>query len=279
VHSHDPIYDVQWIQSRSGNECCSVSTDGQLLWWDVRKLSAGPTDSMMLAAKTTGGGSSSPKAGGGGASDKPFIYGGTSLEYKSDAGATRYLVGTEQGRVLLCDRKAKKDMDSQKTVKATYGLDQRRHHGPVYSIQRNPLNLKYFLTIGDWTARLWMEDLRGPILTTKYDNAYLTAGCWSPTRPGVFFTTKVSTAPFLEMLYFFLLSNARAHAHTPTILHHHSLFSSLTRMKVHTHTHLTILRTLLFSSLTRRLTARWTFGTCITSTTTRRSRQKWARAA
>lgn len=27
-------------------------------------------------------------------------------------------------------------------------------------------------------------------MQTKYDGAYLTAGCWSPTRPAVFFTTK-----------------------------------------------------------------------------------------
>lgn len=29
---HDPVYDIAWIQSRTGNECCSVSTDGQILW-------------------------------------------------------------------------------------------------------------------------------------------------------------------------------------------------------------------------------------------------------
>lgn len=171
---HDPVYDVFWIQSRSGNECCSISTDGQLLWWDVRKLVSGPTDSMSLLANN----------------DDKFTFGGTSMEYKSDAGATRYLVGTEQGKALLVDRKAKKDMDSVKAIKAVYGQQDGAHHGPIYSIQRNPLNLKYFLTVGDWTARLWMEDLKKPIMTTKYDSAYLTSGCWSPTRPGVFFTTK-----------------------------------------------------------------------------------------
>lgn len=171
---HDPVYDMFWIQSRSGNECCSVSTDGQMLWWDVRKVTAGPTDSMML---------STPQ-------DPSFVYGGTAMEYKSDAGATRYLVGTEQGRALLVDRKAKKDAVSQTAVKAVYGLEGGKHNGPIYSIQRNPQNLKYFLTVGDWTAKIWMEDLKNPIMQTKYDASYLTAGCWSPTRPGVFFTTK-----------------------------------------------------------------------------------------
>lgn len=175
---HDPVYDVFWIQSRSGNECCSLSTDGQLLWWDIRKLKKGPTDVMLL---------NSPGADG-----ADIVYGGSAMEYRSDAGATRFLVGSEQGAVLLADRKAKKDSESNKSIRASYGSQpgQQGHHGPVYALQRNPFNVKYFLSVGDWSAKLWMEDLKSPLFTTKYDRSYLTAGCWSPTRPGVFFTTK-----------------------------------------------------------------------------------------
>lgn len=118
------------------------------------------------------------------------VYGGMSLDYKSEAGATRYLVGTEQGPITLIDRKAKKDAESTKSIKNTFGLKGGRHHGPVYSVQRNPTNLKYFLSVGDWTARVWMEDIKQPLMQTRYDGSYLTAGSWSPTRPGVFFTTK-----------------------------------------------------------------------------------------
>ena len=48
-------------------------------------------------------------------------------------------------------------------------------------------------TPGDWTARVWTDDtaVKTPILTTKYHSTYLTGGTWSPTRPGVFFTTKM----------------------------------------------------------------------------------------
>jgi dynein intermediate chain 2 len=172
-HSHsDPVYGLNWIQSRSGNECVSVSTGGQILWWDIRKLKQGPTDSMMMT---------SPEGVG---------FGGTCMEYKPEAGATKYLVGTEQGVVLSVDRKAKKDAESTKAIKQIYGATGGMHHGPVYSCERNPVSHKYFLTVGDWTARVWMEDLQNPIMTTKYDKSYLTAGCWSATRPGVFFTTK-----------------------------------------------------------------------------------------
>ena len=175
---HDPVYDVFWIQSRSGNECCSLSTDGQLLWWDIRKLKKGPTDVMLLSGQGVDG--------------NDIIYGGTAMEYRSDAGATRFLVGSEQGAVLLADRKAKKDAESSKSIKATFGSQagQQGHHGPIYAIQRNPFNVKYFMTVGDWTAKVWMEDLKSPLVTTRYDKSYLTSGCWSPSRPGVMFTTK-----------------------------------------------------------------------------------------
>lgn len=168
---HDPVYDVQWIQARGNNECVSVSTDGQMLWWDIRLIAKGPIDSMQLRGEHA-------------------AYGGTALEYKSDVGSTRYLVGTEQGIVLLCDRKAKKDAESAKAVKNAYGVQSGKHHGPIYSIERNPFSMKNFLTVGDWSARVWFEDCKTPIMQTKYDGSYLTAGCWSPTRPGVFFTTK-----------------------------------------------------------------------------------------
>jgi len=169
---HDPVYDIRWIQSRSFNECVTVSTDGRMLWWDVRNLKQGYGDSLILKEdkeKTT--------------------YGGMSMAYKTEAGATKYLVGTEQGYVLLVDRKAKKDAESTKTLKL-YGKPGAKHHGPIYSIERNPIHYKNFLTVGDWTARVWVEDLKAPIMTTRYDKSWLTAACWSPTRPGVFFTTK-----------------------------------------------------------------------------------------
>jgi len=45
----DPVYDVEWIQSRTGTEFVSVSTDGLICWWDARKLGSGPTDKMILS--------------------------------------------------------------------------------------------------------------------------------------------------------------------------------------------------------------------------------------
>ena len=65
------------------------------------------------------------------------------------------------------------------------------HCGPVYALQRNPFFPKYFMTIGDWTVRLWNEELKSPIMTSKYFMHYLLDAAWSPTRPGVFASTKM----------------------------------------------------------------------------------------
>ena len=43
----DPVYDFAWLQSKTGTECMSVSTDGSVLWWDIRKLGE-PTESLIL---------------------------------------------------------------------------------------------------------------------------------------------------------------------------------------------------------------------------------------
>jgi dynein axonemal intermediate chain 2 len=184
---HDPVYAIYWIQSRSGNECCSISTDGQMLWWDVRNLGKGPIDSFKL--------------------ERPdgLTFGASCLEYRSDAGATRFLVGTEQGQPVLIDRKAKKDADSQITIKAVYGADIGRHHGRINTIQRNPFSPKYFMSVGDWTTRLWNEDLKQPVLTSYYESAYVTSSCWSPTRPSVFFVTKSDAT--LEVWDFYYKQN------------------------------------------------------------------------
>jgi dynein intermediate chain 2 len=91
-----------------------------------------------------------------------------------------------------------------------FGVDGGRHHGPVYSIQRNPGHLKYFMSIGDWSAKIWCEDLKSPIMQTRYHQSYLTNGCWSPTRPGLFYLTRMDG--FLDVWDFFYRQNEVAYS-------------------------------------------------------------------
>jgi len=52
---HDPIYDMYWVSSKTGNQCVSVSTDGQMLWWDTRKLGE-PVSTLLLSTDSKGDG-------------------------------------------------------------------------------------------------------------------------------------------------------------------------------------------------------------------------------
>jgi dynein intermediate chain 2 len=64
--------------------------------------------------------------------------GGSSLEYNTEAGPSKYLVGTEQGIVLMVNLKQRK----QNNGIAVFDQGPGKHHGPIYSIQRNPANVK-----------------------------------------------------------------------------------------------------------------------------------------
>lgn len=166
---HDPVYDVYWTSSKTHNECVSVSTDGRLLFWDTRRLGEFVTELELSIPGEPG-------------SDKKVVVGGSSLEYNVEAGPTKYLVGTEQGVVLSLRKSKSNKSDAAQKPGTVHGLNSGKHHGPIYSIQRNPTHNKFFMTVGDWTARVWSEDGKTPIMTTKYCRSYLTAGCWSPTR-------------------------------------------------------------------------------------------------
>uniref|UniRef100_A0A3B3XC03 Dynein, axonemal, intermediate chain 2b n=1 Tax=Poecilia mexicana TaxID=48701 RepID=A0A3B3XC03_9TELE len=142
---------------------------GAILWWDVRKLSE-PTERLVLDPSREG--------------NLDQALGAISLEFEPTM-PTKFMVGTEQGMVVSCNRKAKTPAEK---IVCTY----EGHHGPIYAIQRNPFFPKNFLTVGDWTARIWSEDIKeSSIMWTKYQMSYLMDACWSPVRPSVFLTVKM----------------------------------------------------------------------------------------
>ncbi|CAL8260247.1 unnamed protein product [Arctogadus glacialis] len=169
-HSHrDPVYKVIWLPSKTGTDVFSASTDGQVLWWDTRKISE-PTEKLILDLNKEG--------------NLDNALGAISLEFESTM-PTKFMVGTEQGMVVSCNRKAK--TPAEKIVSTYSG-----HQGPIYALQRNPFFPKNFLTVGDWTARIWSEDIKdASIMSTKYQMSYLSDACWSPVRPSVFASVKM----------------------------------------------------------------------------------------
>ncbi|PAA61501.1 hypothetical protein BOX15_Mlig008431g2, partial [Macrostomum lignano] len=164
----DPVWKVIWNQSKTGTECFSVSTDGQVLWWDIRKF-AEPIEKLYLDATKK--------------QDASQAQGAYVLEYEPTI-PTKFMAGSEQGAIFSCNRKGKTDADK---IVAVYP----GHIGPVYALQRNPQFPKIFMSVGDWTTRIWSEDIKeNAIMWTKYHQSGLTDGCWSTVRPAVFFTSK-----------------------------------------------------------------------------------------
>ena len=191
---HDPVYDVYWLTlGKTGSECVSGSTDGRLLWWDMKSQEEGPVDQLVLNEKIPVDGDYKDK-----------VLGCTSIEYNSDAGPLKYLIGTEQGYILQANKR------KQIEINQRFGVDNGKHHGPIYSLYRNPQHSKYFLSVGDWSAKVWSEELKSPIMQTRYHSAYLTDGCWSQTRCGLFYLTRIDG--FLDVWDFYYRQNEVAYS-------------------------------------------------------------------
>ncbi|NXE43159.1 DNAI2 protein, partial [Ptilorrhoa leucosticta] len=141
----------------------------QVLWWDIRKMSQ-PSEKLILDITKE--------------DQLKKALGASALDF-APAMPTKFLVGTEQGTIISCNRDSK--TPPEKIAHIFSG-----HLGAVYSVTRNPFFPKVFLSVGDWTARIWTEELMdsSSIMETKYHTPYLLDGCWSPVKPAVFFTAK-----------------------------------------------------------------------------------------
>ncbi|CAB3386532.1 Hypothetical predicted protein [Cloeon dipterum] len=166
----DPVHKTLWMNSKTGTEFFSASSDGQIMWWDTRKLSE-PSEVLIL----------DPIKGQEQSLNRAL--GAISLEYEHTI-PTRFMVGTEMGVVFNCNRKGKTPPEK---IVCQYNA----HLGSVNALQRNPAFVKNFLSIGDWSAKIWSEDVREScIISTGYGPWQLTDGCWSPTKFSVFYTTR-----------------------------------------------------------------------------------------
>lgn len=75
ISHHEPVIDLKWLSSKGGNEFVSCSTDGKVIWWDIRDLSK-HSDSLFISEQ--------PPIDG--RYDK--IVGCTSLEYVAEYGVS-----------------------------------------------------------------------------------------------------------------------------------------------------------------------------------------------
>ncbi|TNJ27904.1 Dynein intermediate chain [Giardia muris] len=181
ISHSDPVHDLYVVKSKSGTEFATISTDGKVLWWDSRKLSES-LDSLDLYIPSDDPGQGSrpgTKLGRGGPGDEDMILiGGTCLNIDPIVGLSKFVVGTEAGHIIHCNRKNK---PNERITQVLLG-----HNGPTRSIIRSPFFGKYFLSCADWCIKLWADDIRTPIITTTYSSGSIRACHFSNTRPGIF---------------------------------------------------------------------------------------------
>ncbi len=147
-----------------------VSIWHQVLFWDIRNMNE-PTKRLVLDPSKKG--------------NRENALGAVSMEFENSMvraalilfvsfhcgnswfffwfwlQKAKFLVGTEQGLVVSCNRKLESTDDP---IVCMYS----GHHGPIYALQRNPFFPKNFLTVADWTARIWSEDIKeSSIISSK----------------------------------------------------------------------------------------------------------------
>ncbi|XP_043793745.1 dynein intermediate chain 3, ciliary-like isoform X1 [Apis laboriosa] len=168
VSHRDPVIQVFWIPSKNSTDFFSASTDGLVLWWDIR-FPKKPTEKLVMDLDD-------PKRG-----DIYKATGITCLQFEQTM-SSRFLVGTENGIVVNVNRRTENPVEKLLVRFECY-------EGPVLAIDRNPVYPKNFLTVGNWSAKLWADDTKeGNLFSIRQQTVDLTGGCWSKSRCSVFFT-------------------------------------------------------------------------------------------
>lgn len=166
VHnSHlEPITSIRYIYSRTHTDFFTGSPDGQCLWWDLRNLSA-PFDQLPMSIRIPH-------------TDQPNLSNAESVSFlEYDYGLpTKFLCGTNSGLVINVNRMGK--TYSEKLVSYWNA-----HNGPVQAVHRSTCTFRVFLTCGDYTVRIWSEEVRTePIIVFNPYKKFVTDACWAPLR-------------------------------------------------------------------------------------------------
>jgi len=110
ISHHEPVFDLQWLSSKGGNEFVTCSTDGKVIWWDYRNLSQ-YSDCITVSEAPLNTESSNKNS---------KMIGATSLEYVADYGP-KYLIGTELGSIIMATKKPRKNVEIN--FNNSYGLN------------------------------------------------------------------------------------------------------------------------------------------------------------
>ncbi|AWP10639.1 putative WD repeat-containing protein 63 [Scophthalmus maximus] len=103
---------------------------------------------------------------------------------------TKLYIGTEDGEIVYTDWRLEKDDSGQVHFPKPLHCF-RAHYCMVNTIQRSPFFKDIILTAGGFNFAIWKEGvIEGPIILSPNTEQVCTVGCWSLSRPAVFFIGK-----------------------------------------------------------------------------------------
>ncbi|PZC86424.1 hypothetical protein B5X24_HaOG209143 [Helicoverpa armigera] len=164
-NSHrEGITSILYIQSRTYSEFFTGSSDGECLWWDLRNLKQ-PQERLPISVRFA-------------PNEVPNLNnaeGVSTLEF--DKGLpTKFLCGTETGLVINANRMGRTHSD----ILSSFWY---AHDGSVQTVERSPCTFRMFLTCGDYTVKIWSEEVRtAPIIVTRPYRNLVYDAAWAPLR-------------------------------------------------------------------------------------------------
>eukprot|EP00759_Apiculatamorpha_spiralis_P003571 PhF_6_TR11686/c0_g1_i1/m.18955 len=180
------IWEVRWVEKGKGENLVSISADGRVAEWSIKKgLERTAGDLMKLKRQQNQAESVSPYAKGDyGRATEALLSresGGMCVDFHRDG--LFYIVGTEDGTIHKCTR----------SQRDQYVMDYKRHEEPVYRVRWSPFCRDYFLSCSaDWTSRLYHHERVDPILSFQSRKEAIHDISWSPTVSTVFVTATAS---------------------------------------------------------------------------------------
>ncbi|KAJ3367685.1 WD repeat-containing protein 78 [Allomyces arbusculus] len=194
----DPVWQVAWVDKEQSigdqqigrsESVVSISTDGRVCQWLLRKglecvelmtLKTVKGEGGKAASASSGGkaNGAAPSSGGGGGGVASFISrsaGGLSFDFHP-TDYNCYLVATEDGTAHKCS------VSYNEQYLATYT----GHAGPIHRIKWSPFSPHIFATASaDWSVGLWHQDRESMGLKFYSGKDAIMDVDWSPHSPTV----------------------------------------------------------------------------------------------
>ena len=123
---------------------------------------------------------------------KSNIANGTSLPGDN---RSHLMITTEEGDVMFADicasaKESGHANEEEDAKEEDVGRDYvkwlcKDHPRPAVGLQLSPFFPDILLSVGDWSFHLWRVGESKQLFSSPLTHTYITAGCWSPTRPAV----------------------------------------------------------------------------------------------